>query len=368
MSVKKIVVFRSAALGDFILALPAFRLLRNEYPEAEILLITTQSRHKSIRDSVANYSPTSPIPWVEFAMPHLIDDVILVEGTPTFGYLMALRQKTRRIDVERIFLFLDSGAPWPGRLKKIALLFFLFGFRPIFGWRAKGSFNGNRKKLKKEGLLPHHVFGPMQFLRELYPGRRLNDEDVSFDLSTSADSQEWVQRLWQEHSLGSKVVIAIAAGSIQPHKRWPLMKYIEVCQALLKEDPIRKFLLVGTPSDRALAEPFVLALRESSIDLVGKTSIAQLAAVFNRCTLVLGNDGGAMHLGDAVGSKVVSIVPGIEYSDSIEPWNNRQYAVRHTVDCAPCYSFMRCPLGHNRCMTELSVASVLESCRRQLHR
>jgi heptosyltransferase-2 len=101
---------------------------------------------------------------------------------------------------------------------------------------------------------------------------------------------------------------------------------------------------------------------ERVCNLAGVTSIAQSAALLRRCILLVGNDGGAMHLGDAMGCKVVSIVPGIEYPDSIEPWHNKALAVRHPVDCSPCYNFVTCPQGHNRCMTELPVERVLERC------
>jgi heptosyltransferase-2 len=270
------------------------------------------------------------------------------------------------MDVEKIVLFLDPGAPWLGRFKKLALLIFLFGLRPMLGWRAKGSLNGNRRLLKDQGLLPHHVFGSMQFFHELHPNKVLSDSDVVFDLRIPEESQIWVDEVWREQDLGSCLVIAVALGSIQPHKRWPLEKYIELCQELLADEPSRRFLLVGTPADRLLAGHFLACVGKAGIDLVGKTSISQLAALLKRCSLLIGNDGGAMHLGDAVGCKVVSIVPGIEYPDSIEPWKNREYAVRHEVDCAPCYNFLECPLGHNKCMTELPLSAVLESCRKQL--
>ena len=73
-----------------------------------------------------------------------------------------------------------------------------------------------------------------------------------------------------------------------------------------------------------------------------------------------------MHLADAVGATVVSIVPGLEFPDSIEPWHNIDRAIRHPVPCAPCYSFTCCPEGHNRCMKELSIAAVLRQVRRAL--
>ena len=102
------------------------------------------------------------------------------------------------------------------------------------------------------------------------------------------------------------------------------------------------------------------------LSLAGGSSIAQSAALFARCDLVVGNDGGAMHLADAMGARVVSIVPGLEFPESIEPWHNQDRAVRHPVECAPCYSFTYCPVGHNRCMIDLPIERVVEQCLRAL--
>lgn len=367
-SQRTILVFRSAALGDFVLACPAFRLLRQTYPDSRIVLLTMQSSNKLIRASVAMYSPNSPVPWVRLAMPHLIDDMVLFNGSLSLASLRELRAALAPLHVERAALFLDPAAPWPGRLKKLVLIRLLCGWIPVTGWRARGSLNGNRQALKTAGLMPHHVHGATQFLREMSPPRSYADDDIVFDLREAPEDAGWAAALFEAHGWAGQRIVAVAPGSIQPHKRWPTEKFIELCRHLTMDDPQATLVVVGTPADVAIAAAMREALGQRVVDLAGKTSVGQLASLLKRCSLLVGNDGGAMHLGDAMGCKVVSIVPGIEYPDSIEPWNNRQFAVRHPVACAPCYSFMHCPLGHNKCMTELPVSSVLDNCRRQLQR
>lgn len=45
----------------------------------------------------------------------------------------------------------------------------------------------------------------------------------------------------------------------------------------------------------------------------------------------------------------------------------QEYAVvRHHVQCAPCYSFTHCPLGHNRCMIDIPEDEVFAQCKRVL--
>ena len=58
---------------------------------------------------------------------------------------------------------LDPCTRWLSRLKKILLVYFLSGFTTnIIGWRGKGSLNSNKTKLRKKGLLKHHVYGPLR--------------------------------------------------------------------------------------------------------------------------------------------------------------------------------------------------------------
>ena len=361
-----VLVFRSAALGDFILAAPALRMLKQTWPQARVVLLTMQSSNKAIRDSVAQYSPKSAIPWVDFVMPHLVDDVIFFDGTSSISSLLTLRRRMKDMHIDRSVLLLDPGAPWIGRLKKIAFIRFVVGWVPVLGWRGLGSINGDRARLKANGLLPHHVHGPMQFLKELSTPQTYKDEDIVFDLRVAPADQTWAARWWRTAALLGQTVVAFAPGSVQPHKRWPLAKFVALGTKLLGDQPDLRIVVVGTPSDLELGDELVSALGLRVTNIAGKTSVGQLAALLERCALLVGNDGGAMHLGDAMGCKVVAIVPGIEYPDSIEPWGNRRFAVRHSVPCAPCYNFTSCPLGHNKCMTELPLNTVLAKCRQQL--
>jgi ADP-heptose:LPS heptosyltransferase len=109
-----------------------------------------------------------------------------------------------------------------------------------------------------------------------------------------------------------------------------------------------------------LGDDIASCIGRSVINLAGKTNLHESAALLKKSNLLVGNDGGAMHLGDAVGCKVLSLVPGIEYPQSVEPWFNRKNAIRLSVPCAPCYSFTCCPLGHNKCMKDIKVDIVFD--------
>ena len=357
-----ILVFRSAALGDFVLAAPAFRMLRLAYPGHRIVLLSLQSANRAIRESVAKYSPTHAMPWVELVVPHLVDEVVAFDGRIAPTALWNLRARLGSHRFAAAILFLDPGAPWAGRIKKLLLLTLLIGPIPIFGWRAKGSLNGDRAALKRAGLLPHHVHGPLHFLEELSPPRAYGENDVRFDLRPNQQALDWARAWVQQVVPSAHRIVFVAPGSIQPHKRWPLEAFAKLCAALLVRFDDIFLVIIGTMADRDLGAELLTIEPRRMANLAGATDVPQCAAVFTHGSLLVGNDGGAMHLGDAMGCPVVSIVPGIQYPDSIEPWNSRRLAVRHDVPCAPCYSMMSCPLVHNRCMRDLPLDRVLKNC------
>lgn len=361
---KSLLIFRSAALGDFILATPALHQLRQQFPRRRIVLLTTQTIEKSQRLKVADYAGTAKsVPWVGLTVPHLVDEVLVIEEIYAPTVLWSVRRRLADYDFEAVILMVDPCSPWMGRIKKLLLLKLLVGRVPILGWRSKGSLKGDLPSLKQMGLLRHHVHGPLQFLSELDPSQRYQDDDLVFDLRPGSEAEVWIESWIKTHDLASRRIVVIAPGSIQPHKRWPQKSFAALIEMLLNLYGDLSIVVVGTPKDKELGDSLLRTPHDFVFNLAGITNIAQSAALMSRSTLVVGNDGGAMHLADAMGAKVISLIPGIEYPDSIEPWHNKDLAVRIDIECAPCYSFVNCPQGHQKCMNDIPLESVLDKCK-----
>jgi ADP-heptose:LPS heptosyltransferase len=92
-------------------------------------------------------------------------------------------------------------------------------------------------------------------------------------------------------------------------KRWPLERYRELARKLV-QGLHAQVLLIGGPDDVALNAQLLDGLNlpaGSVINMAGKTSIGQLAALLERCALFIGNDSSPMHLAAAVGTPVIAI-------------------------------------------------------------
>lgn len=356
---KKLIVFRVAALGDFILTSPALKVLREQFPAHHIILLTVATTKSRDNKHVNAYRGVESIsPWISMSMPHLIDEVIEIEEINLRAVYLLCR-KFYKENIEIGVVMMDICAPWLSRLKKYIFLKVLFPRLRFYGWKYPGSLSGNTKKLKEKGFLKHHVHGPLQFIKEIpHVGRLVQEDELSIDLRVKKNFLDDAERFSIENFPEGSILVGLGPGSIKSHKRWPVEKYIELIKNLSTFNDSIRFIIFGPPSDQHISELIKLALPKRVVSVAGVFSIEQAAALMKRCDVFIGNDGGSVHLADSMGAPVVSITPGIEYPDSIEPWNNRENSIRAAVECSPCYNFDHCPKGHNRCMTDISVTSV----------
>ncbi len=99
--------------------------------------------------------------------------------------------------------------------------------------------------------------------------------------------------------------------------------------------------------------------------MTGKTGLLQLAALLERCTLLVTNDTGTMHVGAAVGTPVVALF-GSTPPLVTGPWGEGHKVVRKDVPCSPCWKRV-CPTDH-RCMDLITVDEVEEVASKKLEK
>lgn len=110
---------------------------------------------------------------------------------------------------------------------------------------------------------------------------------------TARRGAAWINHLlrWRLHAEDSKC--------------WPLKNYFTLIKELSAAHPEWRFILTGAPSEAFMAESF----RElaSVINLIGKTSVLELAALLTRCQLLLSADTGPMHIACAMHTPLVAL-------------------------------------------------------------
>jgi ADP-heptose:LPS heptosyltransferase len=96
------------------------------------------------------------------------------------------------------------------------------------------------------------------------------------------------------------------------------------------------------------------------------TTLPQLGALLKRCTVMITNDSGPLHIGAALGVPVLGIY-GPTNPLLQGPYGDRHLMVRNEgLSCLGC-NYTECPIGHP-CMLELSVATVMLGVRELLRK
>jgi heptosyltransferase II len=130
-----------------------------------------------------------------------------------------------------------------------------------------------------------------------------------------------------------------------PAKRWPYFR--ELAQRLGM--PV---VLLGSPNDADAAAGI------GGKNLVGQTTLDEAIDLIAGADLVVSNDSGLMHVAAALGRPLIALF-GSSSPEKTPPQAGRSRVLWLKIECSPCYQ-RECPLGHFRCMRELSADIVLK--------
>jgi heptosyltransferase II len=176
-------------------------------------------------------------------------------------------------------------------------------------------------------------------------------------LYPGANESARITQLLQDPTAADAPLVALAPGSVWATKRWPY--YPELAARLSKT--VRVFI-VGGRADKPLAEA-ICSQAPTATDTCGKLSLLESAELIRRCAAVVSNDSAPVHLASAMNTPTVAIfgptVPGFGFGPLAD---GSEVAGHETLACRPCdrHGPRRCPLGHWRCMGELSVDEVFD--------
>ncbi|MBC7264693.1 MAG: glycosyltransferase family 9 protein [Chloroflexi bacterium] len=169
---------------------------------------------------------------------------------------------------------------------------------------------------------------------------------------------------------GPLAVIHTGSGGYSLARRWDAARFAAVGDELAIHDGAR-IVLVGTALDNV--DDVAAQMETAALNLCGRTTVKQLAAVLARCNLFIGVDSGVMHLACAVGVPVVAIFgPSNERAWGPWPRDEKHIVVRASLPCAPC-SYVGHGVGHREgcleraCMDAVTTEMVLSAARGLLY-
>jgi len=103
-------------------------------------------------------------------------------------------------------------------------------------------------------------------------------------------------------------LVARHPGAGDPRRRWPAEKFARVGDALAQAGA--RVVVIGTEAERQVTQAVARAMAHRALDLCGRLSLCGLAGLLWRCSLLVSNDSGPLHLARAVGTATVGIYWG----------------------------------------------------------
>ena len=262
----KILIIKLGALGDFIQALGPMAAIRRHHPHAKIILMTTK-------------------PFEKFAEDCGYFDGVLVDerpGTLNIPAWLRLRKDLNSENFTRVYDLQNND--------RTGFYFKLFSKKPEWVGIAKGASHRNTDPDRSIG---HAFDGHAQTLRLA----GINDVKI--------DTLEWMQAKIDSFPLRKPYVLLVPGSApARPEKRWPADHYARLAQILVQlgYQPV----LIGGSAEAEAVEKIMRACPEA-VNLVGQTSLQQIAVLARDAAAAIGNDTGPMHLIAATGCPCLAL-------------------------------------------------------------
>ena len=342
-AIHPILIFRTGSLGDSICALPAIDVIRRNFPNASIDILTNAGRDSYVslagvlRNDVAR-------------------EIIDYLHTPW-------RELFRLLKAKQYDLFIELpqyDAPSLRQARNMLVVKAL-GISHAFGWRLASTllFHGIQERclefsndtdrllaiLADSGL----TTSPADYIHSLTP-----------DIIHAAESRPAVADLLQLPLIG------LGIGGNEERKFWESEKYAHIARHFF--DQGFTCLIFGGPGDYERGEIIQKACPDM-VNLCGELSPLESMALIRTCRLVISNDTGTLHMAYAMDVPVIGIYTARDYAGKWYPPASRPHAVFRTSDipCAICLRRGRnLPCEDNVCIQKIAPEAVIAAAERLL--
>ena len=278
----RVLVIKLSALGDVVLGFAAMRRIREAHPEAEITALTTPPYAELIAAS----------PYVDRAeddgRPRGVRSTWrMIERLRAAGYDRVYDLQTSRRSSGYFHLLRPDPPEWSGI--------------------ARGC------------SLPHRNPDRDRMHTLERQAEQLRDAGIWPDAPTAPATApppdlSWMVEEGSEAAFGATPPYALLVPGGSPHrmdKRWPAGRYERLALELSRRgvQPV----VIGGPAEAALARE-IGERAPQALDLIGRTTIPDLAALGSRAALAVGNDTGPLHVIAAAGAPTLAL-----FSEASDP-------------------------------------------------
>ncbi|MCL5411145.1 MAG: glycosyltransferase family 9 protein [Patescibacteria group bacterium] len=335
---QRIAIVRALHIGDLLCAVPAFRAVRNAFPQAEITLVC--------------------MPWAkEFVQrySHYLDRFLEFPGYPGMD--------DGRVKPKEIVKFLagaqkedfDLAIQLHGDGIMSSPFTVLLGAKLTAGYYRRGFANPGLDFALPNNQDDHEIIRNLKVLKVI----GIDSDDVAVDFPITKEDKEALLRLEKAYRFPvGKKLVAFHPGSKAPTRRWNPLSFTQLADEMVGRLGVQ-LILTGGPQEEGLVNQIQTAMKEKAVNLAGKTTLGSLAALFEKLSLLITNDTGPAHIAYALGTKSVTIFGGADPRRWAPLDEANHKIIRKKVSCNPC-PYFDCPSGNFECLKAIQVDEVFE--------
>jgi heptosyltransferase I len=340
----RILIIKLSAMGDVIHSLPVLSALKKLYPDSCI--------HWLVEEAAAGLLQDHP----------LLDRILISRRKSWISGLKQGRISLLRefwdflitVRAERYDLILDL----QNLFKSAFWVAVARGPRKIgFSSTKELAYLPLNEKIGPENFALHAVDRYLKFVR--YLGNY--DGQIDFPIPVNPIHRERVDQLLKEAGLNGRRLVAMHPMTLWPTKLWKSQSFSELADRLAKELGLG-VVFTGGEQDWDSVEEIIGRGSPLPVNFCGRLNLLELAALFNRCALVISTDTGPMHLAAAMGTPVIALF-GPTDPDRTGPYGPGHVVVRTGIPCSPC---LKKKCEDPKCMYEISPEIVFNAVKNRL--
>ncbi len=345
----RLLVIRLDLIGDLVLSMTVVRALKRTYPGAEIDVLALPSSAPIVVDDpdLAQVIPYDPNVW---RRPKAFFQAR--NWRNTFQIIHHLRARRYDIAVSVFGNWAAMLAVASGAKRRVG-----FGRESYPGFmtdNVPGSHWESGDRL-------HEVDYCLKLARAA--GAVVSNEDRVPRLYASQKTQNELDALLGSLDIrrDSPLIACHVASNNGQSKRWPLLYWARLLDRLVLEWEAQ-VVLIGAPGDLPLVERILERMEQKAFNLAGKTSLPQLAALFQRADVMISGDSGPMHIADALDTPLIAI-HGPTDPVQFGPVGPAATVLKSSIWCSPCYNLKDpadCRFYTTQCMKNITPAQVFE--------
>ncbi len=169
--------------------------------------------------------------------------------------------------------------------------------------------------------------------------------------------------LWQSGIAAGERIIALHPFTANPSRAWHPDNFIGLANRLQEIYPAR-IVIFGGKRDSSAARYLREKIKPAPIMAVGSTTLRESMALLARCSLLVCNDSGIMHLAAAMGVPLLALF-GPQSPLKFGPWGEKCKVIYERFPCSPCRQkfFQECkpsPRSSPECLESITIERVLE--------